>query len=81
MKKQWHIDFPSDTVWFKLYPAEHEGNRGVYINKNIVIDTKQMVGVLVEVWGYLTTKETFSVWEYQIYTHLKHRRKRLVLQV
>lgn len=81
MKKQWHIDFPSDTVWFKLYLAEHEGNRGVYINKNIVIDTKQMVGVLVEVWGYLTTKETFSVWEYQIYTHLKHRRKRLVLQV
>ncbi len=40
MKKQWHIDFPSDTMWFKLYLAEHEGNRGVYINKNIVIDTK-----------------------------------------
>lgn len=40
MKKQWHIDFPSDTVWFQLYLAEHEGNRGVYINRNIVINTK-----------------------------------------
>ena len=40
MKKQWHIDFSSDSVCFKLYLAEHEGNRDVYINKSGIDNQK-----------------------------------------
>ncbi|MGN0438430.1 MAG: hypothetical protein ACI4F4_07890 [Lachnospiraceae bacterium] len=40
MKARWTVDFPDDTVWFNLYLAEHEGNRGLFLDGCCIVDTR-----------------------------------------
>lgn len=39
MKAGWPLYFPEDCVWFKIYLAEHEGNRGLYIDRQRYFST------------------------------------------
>ncbi len=43
MERQWPVMFPRETCWFRLYLAEHEGNRGLSINKHRLIDTTKTI--------------------------------------
>lgn len=44
MEKQWPVYFPEELVWFKLYLAEHEGCRGLFLNERLIVDTSQNLG-------------------------------------
>ncbi len=52
MKKAWPEYFPDDTVWFMLYLAEHDGNRGIFIGglfgSRLIIDTAENLQIKMD---------------------------------